>query len=211
MRRRDFIAAFGVATVIQPLSTQAQQPGIPVIGFLRSARGADPVSFMAALRQGLKEAGFVEGQNVAIETFSAAGQPDRLQDAVADMLRRPVAVIVANQIAALAAKAATATVPIVFTSGFDPVQVGLVASVNRPGAATLRGSASSRLAGREKIGATAPACAECHDDRDVVHSEHGRDRIRPGICSRMRRRQSGNTSSFKELPATATMSRPLPY
>jgi putative ABC transport system substrate-binding protein len=106
---------------------------MPVVGFLRSATLADVPHWVAAFRQGLKEAGFVEGQNVAIEFRSADNQLDRLPALVADLIRQPVAVIVGNTDAALAAKAATTTVPIVFASGSDPVRDGLVASLNRPG------------------------------------------------------------------------------
>jgi ABC-type uncharacterized transport system substrate-binding protein len=106
---------------------------LPVIGFLRSNPLAVETHAVTAFRQGLKEAGFVEGQNVAIEYHSAEGQPDRLPALVAELIRRPVTVIVANSPSARAAKAATTTVPIVFTTGSDPVQDGLVASLNRPG------------------------------------------------------------------------------
>ena len=132
MRRRDFIAVLGGAATM-PFTARAQH-GLPVIGFVRSTTAAGFKHLEVALRQGLKEAGFVEGQNVAIEFRYADDQVDRLPVLIADLIRRPVAVIVANQIGALAAKAATTTVPIVFASGTDPVRNGLVASLNRPGA-----------------------------------------------------------------------------
>src|SRR6266545_4763635 len=106
---------------------------MPVIGLLRSASLADAGHLVAAFRQGLKEAGFVEGQNVAIEYRSAEDQADRLPTLVADLVRQQVALMVGNTSSALAAKAATTTVPIVFAIGGDPVRDGLVTSLNRPG------------------------------------------------------------------------------
>jgi putative ABC transport system substrate-binding protein len=106
---------------------------MPVVGFLRSTSLANVPELVTAFRQGLKETGFVEGQNVAIEFRTAEDHADRLPALVTDLIRRPVAVMVGNSISAMAAKAATTTVPIVFSYGGDPVQDGLVASLNRPG------------------------------------------------------------------------------
>jgi putative tryptophan/tyrosine transport system substrate-binding protein len=136
MRRRNFIAGFASATATWPLVTRAQQPTMPVIGFLSSAsREIDDVRRLPPFRQGLKETGFIERQNVAIEYRGADDRIDRLPALATDLVRRRVSLIAAvgSPASALAAKSATATIPIVFTNAADPVQIGLVASFNRPG------------------------------------------------------------------------------
>jgi putative ABC transport system substrate-binding protein len=136
MKRREFITLIGgaaAAPVLSPLAAGAQQPAMPVVGFLRSTSLAPFQNLVVAFGQGLKEAGFVEGQNVAIEYRYADNQIDRLPALLADLISRRVAAIVVNNGAAAAAKAATTTIPIVLAVGGDPVRDGLVASLNRPG------------------------------------------------------------------------------
>lgn len=133
MRRRDFIALGSAAVVARPVTAKAQQLPRPAVGFLRVTSAADAANLVTAFRQGLNDAGFIEGQNITVEYRWADGHADRLPTLAADLIDRRVAVIVGHSLVVMAAQAASATIPIVGVVGDDPVRTGIVPNLNRPG------------------------------------------------------------------------------
>ena len=154
MRRRDFLALLGSMAAAGSLRAEAQTPAMPVIGFLNSASPGPAATLVAAFRHGLNKAGYVEGQNVAIEYRWAEGQYDRLRGMASDLVRRNVSLIAATGglVVAQAAKGATSTIPVLFIAGFDPVREGLAASINRPGGNATGVSVYTAELGPKRLG-----------------------------------------------------------
>lgn len=150
MRRRKFLGVLATAAS-WPMAAHAQQPAAPIVGFLRSTSLANATELVTAFRRGLRDVGFVDGQNVTIELRSAEGQSDRLPALAADLVHRPASVIVGNAGAILATKAAAKTVPLVFAAGGDPVRDGLVVSMNRPGGNVTGVNFFSGLLGAKRL------------------------------------------------------------
>ena len=204
MRRREFITLIGSVAATWPLAVRAQQPAMPVIGILRSTSLAVSAPMVRGFRQGLTAAGFTEGQNVTlIEYRYADNQLERLPGLVAELIPLAVAVIVANTIAALAAKAATTTVPIVFATGSDPVVDGVVVSLNRPGGNVTGVSFVAGLLGPKRLEMLRQLVPTAATIAMLVGTDTLEARIERRTLSWPRKR-SGSNSSSHQSPAKAS-------
>ncbi len=190
MRRREFITLLGGVAAAWPLAARAQRSAMPVVGFLSSRSAEDSIRVVAAFRQGLAETGYVEGRNVVIDFSWAQGQFDRLPALATELVRRPVAVLAAvgGQQSARAAIAATSTIPIIFGIGEDPVDEGLVTSLNRPEAQHHGCYVFHLAAGRKAPRIAAGPRSQCRRDRLACkpkhHSRAEADERRAGSGSR---------------------------
>jgi signal transduction histidine kinase len=215
MRRREFITLASSVAIAWPLAVRAQQRGVPIVGFLRGGTAAGGANLLAAFRKGLSETGFVEGRNLEIEFRWGLDSRERQAEAAADMVRRQVDVIVAPgfSVAALAAKALTTRIPIIFTTSGDPVQLGLVASLMshelRTPLAAMLGYAELMEEGtyeplgekslaaltriRSSAGADQYRARHCQDRVRPVHAEHGRILDRDGSRNRASRDRVART------------------
>ena len=220
MRRRTFISLLGGIAVAPPilwrLATRAQQPAIPVVAFLRDAAADGSEHFLAALRRGLREVGFVENQNVVVEYAWTEGHTDQLPALAADLVRRRVSVIVTSATnATIAAKAATSTIPIVFAVTADPVELKLVASLNRPGGnATGMSYLTAELAGKRLglLRELAPAIADVTvlvkpDNRTAEISVRDAEAAARGLGLQVHVQHANTESDLDAVFATATQRR----
>jgi putative ABC transport system substrate-binding protein len=191
VRRREFITLLGGAAAAWPLAARAQQPVIPVIGFLSIRSPGTDAQFLISFRQGLSDSGFVEGQNIAVEYRYAEGRIDRLPSLVADLVRRQVAIIVTTGSVqgALTAKTATTAIPIVFTTGGDPIREGLVHSLNRPGGnltgvtTSFSEAASKRLGLLREIAPKSAVIGVLVNPNDPVAANNEADNMRAAARS----------------------------
>jgi putative tryptophan/tyrosine transport system substrate-binding protein len=208
LRRREFIALLGGAAAAGPLAARGQQPGMPVIGYLYRGSPEHTSRQVAAFRLGLSETGYIEGRNVAIEYRWADGRSDRLSALAGDLVRSHVAIIVTpfSLDAARAAKAASATIPIVFTTGVDPVQFGLVRSLSQPGGNVTGLTALNTELGPKQLGVLRdliPGAA-----RFAALFESNTPDATPPNCGRRRRPSDNKSKCFMQAPLKRSM-RPL--
>ena len=192
MNRREVITVLGGTAVAWSFAARAQQPAMPLIGFLNSASPGPLAHVLAAFWQGLNDEGYVEGKNVVIERRFAENQPDRLPALAAELIARQVTVLAATggSVSGLVAKAMTTTIPVVFTTGDDPVKVGLVSNLNRPGGNLTGISVYNARLGAKRLGLLHELLPSATMIAFVVNPKNPRRRMKPTTCGRPRARSA---------------------